>query len=209
MKAPVVPGRQQTEPDMSMWDLVTRAQLGDRDAFGQLYSRYADVVFRYLLFRCQSREVAEDLTSETFLRALRRIESVSYQGRDVGAWFITIARNLNLDNLKSSRHRLELLSPRIGDELGAHIDDDTPETAALAAEVQVIVLRALQRMSDRGYPGTDEQRQCLELRFLVGLSVSETAEVMRRTVPAVKTLQYRAVKEMARMVEIRKLGEVR
>ena len=70
-----------------------------------------DVVFRYVLFRVGDRELAEDVTSETFLRALRRIASVSYQGRDVGAWFVTIARNLVLDHVKSSRFRLEVTPP--------------------------------------------------------------------------------------------------
>jgi len=51
--------------------------------------------------------LAEDRTSETFLRAVRRICSVSYQGPDVGAWFVTIPRNLVLDHVKSSRYRLE------------------------------------------------------------------------------------------------------
>src|SRR4029450_11140113 len=87
----------------------------DQDAFGQLYDRYVDVVFRFVLFRVGDRPLAEDLTSETFLRALRRISSVSYQGRDVGAWFVTIARNLVLDHVKSSRYRLEMTTADVGD----------------------------------------------------------------------------------------------
>ena len=104
------------------WDLVHAAQDGDRSAFAQLYDRYVDVVFRYVLFRVGDRELAEDVTSETFLRALRRIESVSYQGRDVGAWFVTIARNLVLDHVKSSRFRLEVTT--------AEVDDSRPASRA-------------------------------------------------------------------------------
>ncbi len=57
------------------WDLVHAAQEGDRSAFALLYDKYVDVVFRYVLFRVGDRELAEDVTSETFLRALRRITS--------------------------------------------------------------------------------------------------------------------------------------
>jgi RNA polymerase sigma factor (sigma-70 family) len=76
-------------------------------AFSELFDRYYDVVFRYVLFRMNDRTLAEDVTQETFLRALRRITSVTYQGRDIGAWFVTIARNLIFDHVKSSRYRLE------------------------------------------------------------------------------------------------------
>ena len=89
------------------WALVKAAQDGDMIAFGELFDRYYDVVFRYVLFRMGDRTLAEDLTQETFVRALRRISSVSYQGRDIGAWFVTIARNLIFDHVKSSRYRLE------------------------------------------------------------------------------------------------------
>src|SRR3981081_3191216 len=97
------------------WELVTAAQEGDSAAFGLLYDRYVDVVYRYVLFRMGDRDLAEDVTSETFLRALRRITSVSYQGRDVGAWFVTIARNLVLDHVKSSRFRLEIATAEVDD----------------------------------------------------------------------------------------------
>ena len=83
------------------------AQAGDMTAFGELFDRYYDIVFRYVLFRMGDRTLAEDVTQETFVRALRRISSVSYQGRDIGAWFVTIARNLIFDHVKSSRYRLE------------------------------------------------------------------------------------------------------
>ena len=83
------------------------AQDGDGEAFGQLYDRYVDMVFRFIYYRVNDRGLAEDFTSETFLRALRRISSITYQGRDIGAWFMTIARNIVLDHVKSARHRLE------------------------------------------------------------------------------------------------------
>ena len=60
--------------------LVELAQGGDADAFGLLYERYVDLVYRYIYVRVGSRHLAEDLTSETFIRALRRIDSFSWQG---------------------------------------------------------------------------------------------------------------------------------
>ncbi|HEY7593796.1 MAG TPA: sigma-70 family RNA polymerase sigma factor [Actinophytocola sp.] len=172
------------------WDLVHAAQAGDRSAFAQLYDRYVDVVFRYVLFRVGDRELAEDVTSETFLRALRRIESVSYQGRDVGAWFVTIARNLVLDHVKSSRFRLEVATAEVDDSKPA---DSGPEQQVLSTLTRTALLECVGQLGD-------DQRECIVLRFLQGLSVAETAKVMARNEGAVKALQHRAVRRLAQLL---------
>lgn len=176
--------------DSTAWDLVHAAQDGDQDAFGQLYDRYVDVVFRYVLFRVSDRSLAEDLTSETFLRALRRISSVSYQGRDVGAWFVTIARNLVLDHVKSSRYRLEVATAEI---IESRSIDRGPEHEVLADATSAELLRCV------GQLGADQQ-ECIMLRFLQGLSVAETAESMDRNEGAIKALQHRAVRRLAQLL---------
>jgi RNA polymerase sigma-70 factor, ECF subfamily len=179
----------QAEPGGS-WDLVHAAQDGDRSAFARLYDRYVDVVFRYVLFRVGDRELAEDVTSETFLRALRRIESVSYQGRDVGAWFVTIARNLVLDHVKSSRFRLEVATAEVDDSRPA---ESGPEQQVLSKVTRTALLECVGQLGD-------DQRECIVLRFLQGLSVAETAKVMARNEGAVKALQHRAVRRLAALL---------
>ena len=58
-----------------------------------------DSVYRYLYYRVGTAALAEDLTSETFVRALRRIDSFHWQGKDIGAWFVTIARGIMLKGI--------------------------------------------------------------------------------------------------------------
>jgi RNA polymerase sigma-70 factor (ECF subfamily) len=178
------------EVDTAAWELVAAAQQGDQAAFGQLYDRYVDVVFRFVLFRVGDRPLAEDLTSETFLRALRRISSVSYQGRDVGAWFVTIARNLVLDHVKSSRYRLEMTT---ADILDSSADDRGPEHEVVEEATATELMRCVAQL------GRDQQ-ECIMLRFMQGLSVSETAAVMGRNEGAVKALQHRAVRRLAQLL---------
>jgi RNA polymerase sigma-70 factor, ECF subfamily len=172
------------------WELVRAAQEGDRAAFALLYDKYVDVVFRYVLFRVGDRELAEDVTSETFLRALRRIASVTYQGRDVGAWFVTIARNLVLDHVKSSRFRLEVTTAEIDDSGRVEAG---PEQQVLAGATRTALLDCVRQLGD-------DQRECIVLRFLQGLSVAETAAVMARNEGAVKALQHRAVRRLAQLL---------
>jgi RNA polymerase sigma-70 factor (ECF subfamily) len=178
------------EPSGGAWDLVRRAQQGDAAAFGELYDRYVDVVFRYVLFRIGDRSLAEDVTSETFLRAFRRINSVSYQGRDVGAWFVTIARNIVLDHVKSSRFRLEVSTA----------DPDDGQAVAIGPETQVLTNIAHAELLSCVEQLGEDQRECIVLRFLQGLSVAETAEIMKRNTGAIKALQHRAVRRLAQLL---------
>ncbi|MFS8098051.1 sigma-70 family RNA polymerase sigma factor [Lentzea alba] len=173
------------------WLLVKAAQEGDTEAFGVLYDQYVDMVFRYVLFRVGGdRAFAEDVTSETFLRALRSIGSVSYQGRDVGAWFVTIARNIVFDHVKSSRYRLEVTT--------AELQDNREETGGPEQEVMTEATNAelLRCVSQLG----DDQRECIVLRFIEGKSVSEVAQLMDRNEGAVKALQHRAVRRLAQIL---------
>ncbi len=168
--------------------LVQLAQEGDAEAFGQLYDRYVDGVYRFCYHRVSSTTLAEDLTSETFFRALRGIAQFRWQGRDFGAWLTTIARNLVTDHYKSSRSRLETVSDELPERGDLH---PGPEAEALAVLTQEALAVALQRLPA-------EQRDCVVMRFLQGLSIAETAEVLGRSDGAVKQLQLRAVRNLAK-----------
>ncbi len=172
--------------------LVHRAQEGDAEAFGELYDRYVDLVYRYVYYRVGSAQLAEDLTSETFLRALRRLSSFTWQGRDVGAWFVTIARNLIADHYKSSRYKLEMTTDDVA-ESGAPLTQEGPENAVLEAMQNKVLLEAVKKLNP-------EQQECIVLRFLQGLSVAETAQAMGKNDGAIKALQYRAIRSLGRLL---------
>ena len=178
---------QVTDEHAEMWQLVRLAQDGDGEAFGRLYDHYVSSVFRFIYYRVNDRALAEDFTSETFLRALRRIATINYQGRDIGAWFMTIARNIVFDHAKSARFRLEMTTAEI---LESGETDAGPELAVLTNLTNAKLMAAVNELGD-------EQKECIVLRFLHGLSVAETAEVMGKNDGAIKALQHRAVKRLA------------
>ena len=175
-------------------DLVARAQAGDPGAFGEIYDRYSETVYRYIYFRVNNAQLAEDLASETFLRALRRISSFSWQGRAFGAWLVTIARNLVVDHFKSGRYRLEIVKPDVLGSDSPETDPTTsPETAALEKLTNATLLTAVKKLNP-------DQQECIVLRFLQGFTVAETARTMGKNEGAVKALQYRAVRTLARLL---------
>jgi RNA polymerase sigma-70 factor (ECF subfamily) len=180
----------QDAESMRMLALVQLAQDGDGEAFGQLYDAYSDTVYRYIYYRVSQKPLAEDLTSETFLRALRRISTFTWQGRDFGAWLVTIARNLVADHFKSSRYRLEVPT---GEMLDSDQTEASPEDSVLAYLSNKALLDAVCQLNS-------QQQECVTLRFLHGLSVAETAKIMGKNDGAIKTLQYRAIRTLARLL---------
>lgn len=170
--------------------LVELARGGDAEAFGLLYDHYQPAVYRFLYYRTRSVVVAEDLCSETFFRALRNMASFRWQGKDFGAWLMTIARNLATDHFKAGRTRLEMTT----EDMGQH-DDATegPESAVLANITHEILLEALKELPN-------EQRDCLVMRFLQGMSIAETAAALKRSDGAIKQLQLRGVRNLAKLM---------
>jgi RNA polymerase sigma-70 factor (ECF subfamily) len=174
------------------WAQVEAAQAGDMAAFALIYQAYHDQVLQFVYHRIGGGQVAEDLCATTFERALRSIGTVSWQGKDIGAWLIVIARNLVADHFKSSRYRLEVTT---GDVLDADRADDTsPYDAAVNADRYATLRRAVDQLNP-------EQRQCIQLRFFEYLTVAETAQAMNKNEGAIKAMQYRAVLALQRALK--------
>ena len=178
--------------DPEVVEQVRLAQEGSAHAFALLYDRYVDQIFGYVYHRVGHRQTAEDLVSDVFLRALRRISTFKWQGVDFGAWLMTIARNRVHDHFKSARFRLEATVEEVFDspvQTGA----ENPEQALLTADLTAQVHDAIRQLKG-------EQAEVLYLRFIQHLNVSETAAVMDKTDGAIKALQYRALKSLAKLV---------
>jgi RNA polymerase sigma-70 factor, ECF subfamily len=170
--------------------LVELARAGDKDAFGMLFDHYHPSVYRFVYYRTRSQTLAEDLASETFFRALRSMNNFRWQGKDFGAWLMTIARNLTTDHFKAGRTRLEQTT----EDMGIHdATAEGPETTVMASLTNETLLVSLQQLPK-------EQQECLIMRFLQGMSIAETAQVLGRSEGAVKQLQLRGVRNLAKLV---------
>ncbi len=168
--------------------LVDLAKEGDAEAFGQLYDHYVSGVFRFVYYRVGSQQLAEDLTSETFVRGLRAIQRFNWQGKDFGAWLTTIARNLVADHFKSSRARLEIVAETIPE---GKVTVASPEQEVLALISNEMLFEAVNSLPN-------EQRDCILMRFIQGMSIAQTAAALGRSEGAIKQLQLRAVRSLAK-----------
>ena len=169
-------------------DLVARAVDGDREAFAALYREYLPTVYKFLYYRLnQNKAMAEDMAGEVFLRALRKVGDFNWTGADFGAWLLRIARNLILDNAKSSRNRLEVLNDEMPEDL-------TPEDRG--TEAQVLQFATNQGLYDAIKKLSPDQRDVITMRFIQGMGVSEVATAMGKKEGTVRTLQFRGLKAL-------------
>ncbi|MFG2963531.1 RNA polymerase sigma factor [Streptomyces sp. NPDC048288] len=172
--------------------LVAQAVAGDRAAFATLYNDHHGEVYRYLVARTKDRQLAEDLAQETFLRALRRIDTFKHLPTTAGfvGWLFVIARNLHLDHLKLFRtsHEVSVAEP-FRTDVGEHSAEESALRDLDIVEAREAVTAAMTRLNPY-------QREAIRLRFFEELSVPEAAARMGKGVGAVKTLTFRAMRVM-------------
>ena len=173
----------------SLVTLVDRAREGDVEAFGALYDLHHLPVYRMLLKLTRSHSLAEDLTSETFFRALRSLGRSEVRGDYVTAWLMRIARNLAVDHFKAKHNRLEVPMDPYDHELIEELAE-SPEAEVLASFQHATLLRAVGDLPAN-------QRTCITARFLDDLSIAETAQLMKCSEGAVKQLQFRGIRNLA------------
>ena len=169
--------------------LVHRAVAGDAEAFGRLYDRFHHSVYRVIYSQTRSTSLTEDLTADTFFRALRGIQRYKLDPSLFTAWLFRIARNLVIDHYKASRTRFEHAS-----DMSRHED----VTDGTDAELTALLNRDRVQAALAEIPAG--QRRVIELRFLCELSTTEVAALLDNTEGAVKQLQLRGLRNLARVM---------
>ena len=169
--------------DIDDVQLIVLAQDGEADAFGELYERYVQTIFRFVYVRLDDRRDAEDLTEEVFLRVWQSLPNYREQGVPFLAFLFRIARNAVIDFYRSSKSSAHQES--IEDNPLQDLRSDPGEQAITNLEHQEL-RRILDTMRE-------DYRMVLVLRFLSELSPEETAQVMGRSTGAVRVLQHRAL----------------
>lgn len=179
--------RAQRDPEFATEEAAQIA-LAKRDprAFAPLYSRYFDTVYRYILRRVSGdRERAADATSQTFLKALAALST--YKSGSFIGWLITIARNVVIDQARRAKPE-QPIAERWDLVDGAR----SPEQIAIDRSVERELAELLARL-------TSDQREVIELR-LAGLTGQEIADHLGRNLGAVRSLQFRALTQLRRMM---------
>ena len=169
--------------DLSDAELVAQAKHGRPEAVGHLFDRHQARIFKYVRARVDADALAQDLTGEVFTRMVASLPGYEPQGVPFTAWLYRIARNLIADHYRKEGGHM---SVPIYHAENVRFSDNNP---ALVIEQQLTleqVQLALQNIDEA-------QQEVIRLRFLVGLPLREVAQVLNKSVAAVKSLQYRGL----------------
>lgn len=163
--------------DSSGERLLIAAAQRDRRRFADLYEENFERVYAFVLRRVRHREEAEDVTSETFQRALASLDRFEWRGAPFCAWLCRIAANAIHDR----RQRADLPAH----ETSLPSEEPGPEEIEERAQL----FRLVNDLAD-------EQRKVVVLRFGEQRSIREVAEALQRSEGAIKQLQFRALKNL-------------
>ena len=173
-------------------NLAVRAGKGEPAAFGALYDRYVDQVYRYVFYRVRNDAEAEDLTSEVFMRAMKAIPR--YEPRQAFlAWLYRIARNAVIDRARRARTQVSF------EDALAHPNADQvvePDAGLLALSDSKIVREAMARL-------TPLQQEVIVLRYMEGYSTAEIAVLVGKREGTVRGIQFRALSALRELIPSR------
>jgi RNA polymerase sigma-70 factor (ECF subfamily) len=159
--------------------LVARAK-EDPECFGALYDRYFPQIYRYVASRVRSREVAEDITSEVFFKALRGLARYRSTGHPFSSWLYQIAVNAITDHYRSQRHPEDSL-----DEVPDPVD------SAPAVDEEVALRLSAQEVWTEIEELPEQQRIAMTLKYGEDLKLAEIGQIMGKSEGAVKLLVFR------------------
>lgn len=174
-------------------EIADGVRAGDPDAVGAVYVALADRLLGYLTARVRDRAVAEDLLEATFLELLQKGHTIRGGAASIKVWLFRSAYFNVLDHLRKVKRRLEDLTD---DESALDVLDATagPEEQAMDSDLRRRVRQAMEQLSP-------EQRQVLLLRYVAGLSAPEVAEVLEKSDGAIRSLQHRGERALAKLLE--------
>ncbi|HEV8486690.1 MAG TPA: sigma-70 family RNA polymerase sigma factor [Blastocatellia bacterium] len=173
-------------------ELIARARRGDHEAFRLIFDRYARPIISFVYDMVGRRELAEELTQETFVRAYRNIKGLRDETK-LSTWLFGIAKNVARESLRS----------RIKDDRKVGIDDDrimeladggvTPDDQLLNKELNGVIREALGALDE-------DKRLVFTLKIFQQRSYEEISEITGSSIPKLKTDLHRARAEMRRRI---------
>lgn len=177
--------------------LVERAIQGDAEAFGDLYERYLNLIYRYVYYRVGDPGLAEDFTETVFLKVWENISTFQIDRISFKGWLFRVAHNLLVDYYRT-RKQLDYLD----EDVDFPDPAQSPEELVITTETETLVLFAFRNLKQ-------EYQNVLTLRFINDLTHAETSKVLGRSIGAVRVLQHRALRALDKQLDVlmEELGE--
>lgn len=158
--------------------LLVQAAQKDPARFAELYESHFERVYAFMVKRVRERQVAEDLTSDVFHKALAALPNFNWRGVPFGAWLLRIASNVVTDQWRKSSREIVEDPPEAIDEVNPEHTEQNAQLFRMVAQLPA------------------DQKRVIGMRFAEGKSIKEIAEEMGRSEGAIKQLQFRGLESL-------------
>lgn len=167
--------------------LIRQMKQGDREAFGKLYLKYLDAIYRYIYFRVgQEKAIAEDISETVFFKAWEHIGSFKENQGTIKAWLYMIAKNAITDHFRTNKPTVEL------DENLIQVDNNIEKELERDDDAKNLT-NAINKL-------TDEQKQVITMKYIEDMSNEEIAQVLNKHEDAIRALQHRALEKLKKLM---------
>ncbi len=162
--------------------LILQAKQGDEQAFGQLYELYFERIFKFIYFRVNHKETAEDLSEEVFIKAWEKIADVKEVS--FGGWLYQIAKNKVIDYYRQKKQVVDLEDVQNFLESDERLSEST--NTVIERRLFMVLLKEL----------TPEQQIIIKLKFIEDMDNSEIAELISKSEGSIRVIQHRAIQKL-------------
>lgn len=169
--------------------LLAAARKLDQDALAAIHDHFYPQIYRYIRYRLDDDELSEDLASDVFLRLVDALRRRQGPDTNLAGWLFSTASHLVMDAIRRKYRR-----PQIALEGLELPDPTTPEDAAERSLLSRELLAALAALKPH-------EQHVLTLRFAEERPLEEVAQIMKKSIGAVKVLQFRAVAALRKVIE--------
>jgi len=172
---------------MNEAEIIAQIKAGNSERFGDLYDAYFQKIYNYLFYRTHDREITEDLTSTTFLKAVKHLGNFNARKGNFSAWIYRIARNTLYDHYRGKKD-VEQLENIEEPSDGTNIEKDV-----LDKQLVTFVKDNFDRLSE-------DQRSVITMRIWDELAYIEIADILGKTEASCKTIYHRGIMKLKEIV---------
>ncbi|OGE79713.1 MAG: hypothetical protein A2660_03025 [Candidatus Doudnabacteria bacterium RIFCSPHIGHO2_01_FULL_45_18] len=168
--------------------ILQKAQNGDSEAFGLIYEHFSEKIYRFIYFRVSHKEVAEDILSDTFVKAWQKINQINTP-QALSGWLYQIAKNNIIDYYRIKKDLVPLA------DVEETLEDQVSPVDIINLNLQQKkILEVLSQLPE-------DQREVIKYRFFEDLTSEEIAYVLGKTEGAIRVLQHRAILKLKELLK--------
>ncbi len=183
------------ETQKSERENIKKSQKGDAEAFALLYEKYSPKIYRFIYYRLNNKEQADDAIQEVFIKAWENIKNYKIQKYPFSAWLYRIAKNLIIDHWRTAKHHIALDTENEIHYSFQLAGEQNEINSLIDGQIEMAkIKKALNELNDI-------QKETIILRFINDLDITEVAEIINKSVSTSRVIQHRALKNLKKILE--------